>query len=95
MGFRFNRRISILRGLRINFGRRGMTGVSVGRKGVSASIGKRGIRANIATGVPGLSYSARGKGAPGAPVGKKMGEALRVIVLAIAIALFVILLRLL
>jgi Protein of unknown function (DUF4236) len=66
MGFRFNRRISILPGLRLNFGKTGAS-VSVGRRGAWLTFGKRGTQATIGLPGTGLSYTTNLKPAqPGA-----------------------------
>lgn len=50
MGFRFQRRISILPGVSINLGKRGAS-VSVGPRGCKTTIGSRGIKHSY--GIPG------------------------------------------
>ncbi|MBR3221052.1 MAG: DUF4236 domain-containing protein [Kiritimatiellae bacterium] len=50
MGFRFQRRITILPGVSINIGKRG-TSVSVGPRGARTTIGSRGVRHSF--GIPG------------------------------------------
>jgi hypothetical protein len=56
MGFRFNRRVSILPGVRVNFGKTGAS-VSVGRRGSWLTFGKRGTRATVGLPGTGLSYT--------------------------------------
>lgn len=56
MGFRFNRRVSVLPGLRINFGKTGAS-VSVGRRGAWLTFGRRGTRATVGLSGTGLSYT--------------------------------------
>lgn len=56
MGFRFRRSIKILPGVRVNIGNRGISSVTVGRRGASATFGRRGVRSNVGLG-GGLSYS--------------------------------------
>lgn len=50
MGFRFNRRISIFKGLRLNLSKSGPS-VSVGGRGAWLTFGKKGARATV--GIPG------------------------------------------
>jgi Protein of unknown function (DUF4236) len=56
MGFRFNRRVSILPGLRFNFGKTGAS-VSVGRRGAWLTFGRRGTQATVGLPGTGLSYT--------------------------------------
>ena len=50
MGFRFQKRISILPGLSINLGKRGAS-LSIGPRGVKTTIGSRGVKHSY--GIPG------------------------------------------
>lgn len=59
MGFRFRKSISICPGIRVNFGKSGFTGVNVGPRGASLSIGKQGTHANVGLPGTGLSYRTR------------------------------------
>lgn len=54
MGFRFNRRISIFKGLRLNLSKSGPS-VSVGGRGTWLTFGKKGTRATV--GIPGTGMS--------------------------------------
>lgn len=56
MGLNFRKRVSILPGLSLNFGKRG-TSVTIGKRGASINIGQNGTYANI--GVPGTGISYR------------------------------------
>lgn len=56
MGFRFSRRVRILPGVRVNFGKTGAS-VSVGRRGSWLTFGKRGTRATVGLPGTGLSYT--------------------------------------
>lgn len=58
MGFRFNRRVSILPGVRINFGKTGAS-LSVGRRGSWLTFGKRGTQATVGLPGTGLSYTTK------------------------------------
>ncbi|MFN0139173.1 MAG: DUF4236 domain-containing protein [Pyrinomonadaceae bacterium] len=66
MGWRFRKIFKILPGVRLNIGKTGITGVNVGKRGLSATIGKLGIFRNI--GIPGTGLSHRSKidGSPSA-----------------------------
>lgn len=59
MGFRFRRSISICPGVRLNLGKSGLTGLSIGPRGASLSVGSRGTHANIGLPGTGLSYRTR------------------------------------
>ena len=50
MPFRFNRRVSIIPGLRFNIGKRGVS-LSEGVRGANVTVGTRGIRTSL--GIPG------------------------------------------
>ena len=54
MGFRFSRRISLFKGLRLNLSKSG-TSVSVGGRGGWLTFGKKGTRATV--GIPGTGMS--------------------------------------
>lgn len=56
MGLNFRKRVSILPGLTLNFGKRG-TSVTVGKRGASLNFSKRGTYANV--GIPGTGISYR------------------------------------
>ena len=56
MGFRFQKRITILPGLRINLSKSGAS-LSVGPRGASITVGKKGVYANA--GIPGTGLSWR------------------------------------
>jgi hypothetical protein len=54
MGFRFSRRISLFKGVRLNLSKSG-TSVSVGSRGGWLTFGKKGTRATV--GIPGTGMS--------------------------------------
>ncbi|WP_262176594.1 DUF4236 domain-containing protein [Saccharococcus sp. Marseille-Q5394] len=56
MGFRFQKRIKIAPGVRLNVSKSGVS-TSIGRRGASVTVGKRGVRANVGIPGTGLSYS--------------------------------------
>src|ERR1700753_343145 len=58
MGFRFQKRISILPGVRINLSKSGVS-TSLGPRGADVNIGKDGVTANA--GIPGTGLSYRQK----------------------------------
>jgi hypothetical protein len=58
MGFRFRRSAKILPGVRLNFGKRGVS-ATVGRRGATLNFGRRGTHANVGLPGTGLSYRER------------------------------------
>jgi hypothetical protein len=56
MGFRFRRSIRILPGIRLNFGKRGIS-TSIGVRGAHVTIGKTGTRTTVGLSGSGLSYT--------------------------------------
>lgn len=58
MGLRFQKRISLLKGIKLNLSKGGAS-VTVGKKGASINIGKDGVTGNA--GIPGSGLSYREK----------------------------------
>jgi hypothetical protein len=58
MGFRFQKRISLLPGIRLNLSKSGAS-VTVGKTGLSVNLGKDGATGNV--GIPGTGFSYRQK----------------------------------
>jgi len=58
MGFRFQKRISLLPGIRLNLSKSGAS-VTVGKSGLSVNLGKDGATGNV--GIPGTGLSYRQK----------------------------------
>ena len=60
MGFRFRRSIKILPGIRLNFSKKGFSSVSIGRRGATLNINRKGEkRATIGIPGTGLSWQTR------------------------------------
>lgn len=57
MGFNFRKSFKIAPGVRLNVGKKGISSVSVGGKGVRVSVGKKGTRTTVSAPGTGLSYS--------------------------------------
>lgn len=57
MGFRFQKRIKIAPGVRLNISKKGLSSVTVGRNGANVTVGRNGARANAGIPGTGLSYS--------------------------------------
>jgi hypothetical protein len=64
MGFRFQRRISFGRGLRLNFSRSGVS-ASVGSPGARMTFGSRGMRSTLGIPGSGISYTTQHRGSFG------------------------------
>jgi hypothetical protein len=75
MGFRFQKRISILPGVRINLSKSGVS-TSLGPRGADVNIGKDGITANAGIPGTGLSYRQKvgGASAGAGATNKKAGK---------------------
>jgi hypothetical protein len=58
MGFRFRRSIRLLPGVRLNLSK-GTPSISVGPRGLTTNIGKRGVRNTVGLPGSGLSYTTR------------------------------------
>jgi len=56
MGFRFGKSIKILPGIRLNVGKHGINSVSVGGRGVTTNVAKRGTYATCSIPGTGISY---------------------------------------
>jgi hypothetical protein len=57
MGLRYRRRVTLFPGFGLNFGRSGLTSVSVGGRGAHYMVGKRSSRATVGLPGTGLSYT--------------------------------------
>lgn len=57
MGLRFRKGISIAPGVRLNLSKNGLSSLSIGGKGLTYNIGKKGTRATGGLPGTGLSYS--------------------------------------
>lgn len=58
MGWRFRKSFKIFPGFRVNLGKKGITSLSVGGKGVSTNLSSKGVRSTLSLPGTGLSYSA-------------------------------------
>jgi hypothetical protein len=57
MGWRFRRSLRILPGVRVNISKRGLSSVSVGRRGLTLNMGRRGVKETIGLPGTGISYT--------------------------------------
>lgn len=58
MGFRFRRSIGLLPGVRVNFGKRGIS-ATIGVRGAGVTLGPRGTHLNVGLPGTGLSFRTR------------------------------------
>ncbi len=59
MALRFNKRVKIAPGIKVNVGLKGVNSTTIGPKGASINIGKKGTHVNA--GIPGTGLSTRTK----------------------------------
>jgi hypothetical protein len=57
MGWRFRRSVRLLPGVRLNISKRGFSSVSVGRRGLTLNMGRRGVKETIGLPGTGISYT--------------------------------------
>jgi len=57
MGFKFRKRIKIAPGVKLNITSKGISSVSVGGKGATLNVGKKGVKSTLSIPGTGLSYS--------------------------------------
>lgn len=69
MALRFNKRLKIAPGVKINIGLKGINSATIGGRGASVNIGKKGTHLNA--GLPGTGLSTRTKLSGAAPKTKK------------------------
>ena len=71
MGFRFRKSLRLLPGLRLNLSKRGASSLSIGGKGLTVNLGKKGSRTTVGIPGTGLSYSTYEKNAE---IGQDMAQ---------------------
>src|SRR5579872_2601206 len=57
MGWRFRRGVRVLPGVRLNISKRGISSVSIGRRGLTLHVGRRGTKETIGLPGTGISYT--------------------------------------
>ncbi|BBK09383.1 DUF4236 domain-containing protein [Klebsiella phage 05F01] len=70
MGLRFRKRIKVIPGVYINFGKKGVNSVSVGGNGLTANVNRNGTKTTV--GLPGTGLSYETKRASGGSVFKNI-----------------------
>lgn len=58
MGFRFRKSIKLAPGVRLNVTKKGISSLSIGKRGATINVGKKGTRGTVGLNGTGLSYSA-------------------------------------
>jgi len=71
MGLRFQKRISLIKGLTLNLSKTGAS-VTLGKKGASINIGKDGVTGNAGIPGTGLSYREKLSGKPTSALGQPL-----------------------
>lgn len=56
MGFRFRKKVKIAPGIDLNLSKNGISSTSIGRKGATINLSKRGVKQTIGIPGTGLSY---------------------------------------
>lgn len=56
MGFRFRKQVKIFKGAKLNLTKKGISSLSLGKKGASVNVGKQGVSQTIGIPGTGLSY---------------------------------------
>jgi len=69
MGLRFQKRLSLLKGLTLNLSKTGAS-LTLGKKGASVNIGKNGVTGNAGIPGTGLSYREKLSGKPASALGQ-------------------------
>jgi hypothetical protein len=69
MGFRFRRSIKLVPGIRLNFGKRGIS-TSIGVRGAHVTFGNSGTRTTVGLPGSGLSYTHLERPRPGVPIAR-------------------------
>ena len=64
MGWRFQRRVSVASGIKMNFGKRGLSSFTIGRRGASVNVGRRGTFLNLGLAGTGIGYRTKIAGTP-------------------------------
>ena len=61
MGFKFRKSIKLLPGVKLNLGKKGISSISIGKKGATINISKKGIKTNLGIPGTGISYTTKRK----------------------------------
>lgn len=61
MGFRYRKSIKILPGVKLNLTDRGITSISIGKRGFTVNINKKGIQTTVGVPGSGASYTTKRK----------------------------------
>ncbi len=61
MGFRFKKSIKILPGVKLNLSKKGISSLSIGKKGATININDKGVQASLGIPGTGMSYTTKRK----------------------------------
>jgi len=61
MGLKFRKSIKLFPGVRLNLGKKGIASLSIGKKGATVNINKKGIKTTLGIPGTGISYSTKRK----------------------------------
>ena len=61
MGFKFRKSIKLLPGVKLNLSKKGISSVSIGKKGATVNISEKGIQTTLGIPGTGMSYTTRRK----------------------------------
>ena len=96
MGWRFRKSLKILPGLRLNFGKGGLTSTTVGGRWLKTNLSGRGVKHTVSVPGTGVSYQteagrgARGTRNPGSPSNNRSPLLILVAVLLVLVLLAVV-----
>lgn len=61
MGFKFRKSIKLLPGVKLNLGKKGISSVSIGKRGATVNINKNGVQTTLGIPGTGISYKSKRK----------------------------------
>ena len=61
MGMRFRRSIKLVPGVRLNVTQKGISSISIGKRGATVNINAQGVQANLGVPGTGLNYTTKRK----------------------------------
>ena len=64
MGFRFRTSLGLGKRVRLNITKHGFSSVSIGRRGATLNVGRKGVRETVGLPGTGLSYTTGARGGP-------------------------------
>lgn len=61
MGFRLRKSIKLLPGVKLNLSKKGVSSVSIGKRGATVNINKKGVQTTVGIPGTGISYKSKRK----------------------------------